>query len=144
MKPRKIKKQTSNVLLPWERHRAVTAGLFSLRRWRALGSWCLLGVILFAAFRVADARARVRVTRANIAEVGRAVAAFRAEMGRCPRNETELVHPPRGGARYLSEVPTDGWGRELYVRCPSPVDPSSAEVVSAGPSGSFSVDDNVL
>jgi hypothetical protein len=144
MKARKWKKLSSNVLLPWERRRSFAAGLFSLRRWRAFVLWGLLGALLFAAFRVADARARVRVTRANIAEVERAVAAFRAEMGRCPRNETELVHPPRGAARYLNEVPTDAWGRELYVRCPSTVDPSSAEVVSAGPSGSFSIDDNVL
>ena len=90
------------------------------------------------ALQVADARARVRATRAGIAEVQRAVTAFRAEMGRCPRSTTELVHPPRVGARYLLEVPIDGWGRELYVRCPSPHDPNAAEVVSAGPSGSFS------
>ena len=39
MKPRRTKK-TSNVLLPWERRRGIAAGLFTLRRWRALASWC--------------------------------------------------------------------------------------------------------
>jgi hypothetical protein len=144
MRQRRTKRLASTVLLPWERKRAWLTGLRSMRRWRGLTLSLVLGLLLLAAWRVADARARVRTTRANIAEVGRAIAAFRAEMGRCPRNKTELVHPPRGGARYLTEVPTDGWGRELYVRCPAAFDPNGAEVVSAGPSGSFSVDDNIL
>ncbi len=115
-----------------------------MRTWRGLTLFGALALLVLAAWRVAERRTRIRTTRANIAEVERAVAAFRAEMGRCPRNKTELVHPPRGGARYLTEVPADGWGRELFVRCPSPYDPNAAEVVSAGPSGVFSKDDNIL
>jgi hypothetical protein len=144
MKPRRTRKSGQSVLLPWERRRAFFTGLFSMRRWGSLTLACALGLLLLAAWRVAERQTRLRTTRASIAEVERAIDAFRAEMGRCPRNETELVHPPRGAARYLSEVPRDGWGHELYVRCPSPVDPNAAEVVSAGPSGSFSNDDNVL
>jgi len=86
----------------------------------------------------------VRSTRAGIAEVKRAVAAFRTELGRCPRSKTELAHPPRAGAQYLIDIPTDGWGNELLVRCPDPHDPGAVEVISAGPSGSFSEDDHVL
>jgi hypothetical protein len=132
------------VLLPWERRRALLAGVFSRKRWRALLLLSCVGLFVAAAWQAADERARVRATRAGIAEVQRAVSAFRAEMGRCPHSKTELVHPPRGGARYLTEVPNDGWGHELFVRCPSPYDPSAAEVISAGPSGSFSVDDNIM
>jgi hypothetical protein len=118
--------------------------LRSGRRWRSLLLSLMLALLIGSAWQVADRRSRERMTRAGIAEVQRAVSAFRAEMGRCPRSTTELVHPPRTGARYLLEVPTDGWGRELYVRCPSPLDPNAAEVVSAGPSGSFGDDDNIL
>ena len=140
----KRKRSGGNVLLPWERRRAWFAQLRSGRRWRA--ALASLGLVLFVVFawRVADERARVRTTRASIAEVQRAIAAFRAEMGRCPRSKTELVHPPRTGASYLDTVPSDGWGRELFIRCPAPSDPGSADVISAGPSGSFSTDDNIL
>lgn len=138
------KRSGSAVLLPWERKRAWFAELRSGRRWRSLVGSSLLALLVFAAFRVADERSRVRSTRASIAEVQRAIAAFRAEMGRCPRSKTELVHPPRAGASYLDDVPSDGWGRELFIRCPARWDQNSVEVVSAGPSGSFSDDDNVL
>ena len=144
MSPRRNRRSGSAVLLPWERRKALVASFFSLRRWRGLLLASLLGSCVASAWQLADRRTRIRSTRASIAEVQRAVGAFRAEMGRCPRSKTELVHPPRGGARYLTEVPTDGWGRELYVRCPSPENASTAEVVSAGPSGSFSVDDNIM
>jgi hypothetical protein len=140
----KRKRSGSSVLLPWERRRAFLSELRSGRRWRVLLLMFAAGLSVFAAFRVGNERARVRQTRAGIAEVQRAIAAFRAEMGRCPRSKTELLHPPRAGARYLDEVPHDGWGRELYIRCPSPFEPNEAHVMSAGPSGSFGDDDNIL
>jgi hypothetical protein len=140
----KKKKSARTVLLPWERRRAWFSELRSGRRWRIVSGALLLALIALSAWEVADRRARMRTTRASIAEVQRAVAAFRAEMGRCPRSKTELVHPPRSGARYLDEIPRDGWGRELLIRCPSARDPNSAEVISAGPSGSFSSDDQIM
>jgi hypothetical protein len=132
------------ILLPWERRRAFRAELFTGRRWGAALLLMLLLGFLVAAYQVGDRRARTRTTRAAIADTQRAIDAFRAEMERCPRSKTELVHPPRAGAQYLISIPTDGWGRELLVRCPSPTDPNGAEVISAGPSGSFSTDDNIL
>jgi type II secretory pathway pseudopilin PulG len=136
--------RSGSLLLPWERQRAWLSDLRSGRRWRGVLLSIMLALIAAVALQVADRRERERMTRAGIDEVQRAVSAFRAEMGRCPRSTTELVHPPRLGARYLLEVPSDGWGHELYVRCPSPLDPTAAEVVSAGPSGSFGDDDNIL
>lgn len=138
------RRSVPSILLPWERRRAWLSELRSMRRWRSMLAALAAAGFVAAAWAVAGDRQRVRSTRSAIAEVKRAVAAFRAEMERCPRSKTELVHPPRAGAQYLSEIPTDGWGRELLVRCPAPRDPSGAEVISAGPSGSFSVDDNVF
>lgn len=132
------------VLLPWERQRAWLSGLFSARRFGPLLLLLLIGGFAAWSLQVADRRARVRTTRAAIAQVQRAVSSFRAEIGRCPRSTVELVHPPKAGARYLMEIPSDGWERELYVRCPGRNDPDSAEVISAGPSGSFLIDDNIL
>lgn len=144
MNTRRKKALSHTVLLPWEHRDAWYSGLVLGRRWRGLTLLGLLAMFLLGAWNVADHRSRVRSTRASIAEVKRAVAAFRTELGRCPRSKTELAHPPRAGARYLNEIPTDGWGNELLVRCPAPHDPSTVEVISAGPSGSFSEDDHVL
>jgi hypothetical protein len=136
-------KQQSDVLLPWERRNAWLAELASGRRWRALLLVLVAAAALLTLYNAALRRERIRLTRAAIAEVQRAVALFRAEVGRCPRSTVELVHPPRAAAQYLNVLPDDGWGRQLLVRCPGREDRNSAEVVSAGPSGSFSVDDNV-
>ena len=132
------------VLLPWEGRRAWLAELRSGRR---IGAVLLgLGAVGFVvwAFAEADTRARIRTTRAAIGETRRAVIAFRSEIGRCPRSVVELVHPPKSGARYVEDTPIDGWSRELMIRCPGRLDPGAADVISAGPSGSFSVDDNIL
>lgn len=132
------------VYLPWEQRYSWVAELASGRIWRPLSLAAFLIGGVWLVWSEADHRSRVRVTRAAIAEVQRAVAAFRAEVGRCPRSTVELVHPPKASARYLNELPNDGWGRALYVRCPHRHDPSTAEVISAGPGGSFLDDDNIL
>jgi hypothetical protein len=54
-----------------------------------------------------------------------------------------LAHPPRSGVNYLSEVPDDAWGRDLYFSCSGAESPE-IEVLSAGPNGSFLDDDNVM
>jgi hypothetical protein len=139
----KRKKYRRDVFLPWERKTVLFTELFSRRLWRTLLLVATVVGGIFATWRVADYRARVRMTRAAIAEVQRAIINFRAEIGRCPRSTVELVHPPRASAHYLNELPDDGWGQPLYVRCPDRRNPGSALVVSAGPSGSFSRDDNI-
>jgi type II secretory pathway pseudopilin PulG len=131
------------MLLPWETRGAWVGELLSGRRWGASLALVLLATVFALSFRIADRRARTRATRASIAEAQRAVAAFRAELGRCPRSLVELLHPPKSGAQYLVDLPTDGWGRALYVRCPSSTSVTGADVISAGPSGSFLVDDNI-
>jgi type II secretory pathway pseudopilin PulG len=135
--------QRSDVRLPWERRSAWLSQLASGRRWRALLLALCLAAVMFGLYTAARRRERIRLTRAAIAEVQRAVAVFRAKVGRCPRSTVELVHPPRAAAQYLDVLPDDGWGRQLLVRCPGRVDRNSAEVISSGPSGSFSVDDNI-
>ena len=140
----KRKRSGPSVLLPWERRGVWHGGLGTARRVRGALLLAALSGLSVWGYGVADHRAKVRTTRAGIAEVQRAVSAFRAEVGRCPRSSVELVHPPKAGAKYLDAIPSDGWGHELYVRCPGRRDPGGAEVISAGPSGSFLEDDNIL
>ena len=133
-----------SILLPWERRSAFVTQLgFRRRLGTVLISALVLGVCSIA-YHAADQRSRVRGTRAAIAEAQRAVGAFVAELGRCPHSTVELMHPPKSGARYLNEMPVDGWGRRLYIRCPGPSAAQAAEVISAGPGGSFLDDDPIL
>jgi hypothetical protein len=88
-------------------------------------------------------RADLRATRAMLHEVSEATRAFVSDIGRCPRNPSELVHPPRSGVHYLHDTPTDAWGRPVLLRC-STGQHTEVEVLSAGPSGSFLDDDNVI
>jgi hypothetical protein len=43
----------------------------------------------------------------------------------------------------MNRTPTDAWGRALLLRC-STGERTEIEVLSAGPSGSFLDDDNVM
>lgn len=135
-------KRKRNVRLPWEQRKGWW-------RRRPSSQWQLvLGLAVLAAGAVAlwatsRQRSKVRSTRVAIAEVKKAIRDFRTDFGRCPRSPVELVHPPRTNTRYLEELPEDAWGRPLWIHCPGRHRPHLADVVSAGPSGSFTVDDNV-
>lgn len=103
----------------------------------------LLLVVLSVGFtRYARRRVQVRDTRVAVAQVKQAIDQFRADVGRCPSSETELLHPPLSQKHYLDSMPKDGWGRSLTIRCPGYFE-EQAEVISAGPSGSLSKDDNI-
>jgi hypothetical protein len=140
----KRRKSQSTIALPWEGTRG---GIF--RYWLtgarlvAVGLAVILVVLVVVTFRGQEERERARTTRQAIEEVEGALVRFREELGRCPRSTVELVHPPSTGRRFLREMPKDGWGRELHVECPGYFDPDGVDVISAGPSGSFLVDDNI-
>jgi type II secretory pathway pseudopilin PulG len=103
----------------------------------------LLLVVLAVGFtRYARRRVQVRDTQVAIAQVKQAIDRFRADVGRCPSSDTELLHPPLSQKHYLDSMPKDGWGRPLSIRCPGYFE-EEAEVISAGPSGSLVTDDNI-
>lgn len=117
--------------------------LLAGRRWKVLLSMAIALFVLFMVASSAEHARRVRETRSAIADIKRAISAFRADLGRCPHSIDELLHPPRSGRRYLREVPVDGWGRAFFVRCPGRYDPDGVDVISSGPSGSFLDEDNI-
>ena len=130
--------------LPWERAQQPFRLFLSRRRSLPVLFALMVGGFFYTAHTLGDQRAELRATRATLAEVERATRAFLADLGRCPEDVSELVHPPKAGAHYLNELPVDGWGRPLYVRCPGTDSRDVADVISAGPSGSFLKDDHVL
>jgi hypothetical protein len=139
----KTRERTSQVTLPWEPRTGLIRDLLSGRRIRLVPvAFAVLLSLGFVANHAMEQR-DLRHTRDVIDRTHRALAHFRADMGRCPTTVRELVHPPRTGARYLESEPIDAWGHPLWVRCPGRYDADGEDVVSAGPSGSFLTDDNV-
>lgn len=137
------RQQPSSVRLPWEDRRGIRRFL-ERSRLSVVVALAVVGLLGLLVTRAAANRQRRSQTRATIGQVHRAVARFRADMGRCPRNITEMLHPPRGRMTYLhGGEPRDAWGNPILLTCPAPDDPDTEEVVSAGPSGDFLVDDNI-
>ena len=135
-------RKRGTIFFPWER------GGRSLG-WSALGPrlrlFVLAAVVLSAGVWLvsrADHRAKVRATRTAAATLKGAVALFRIDHGRCPRNVQELLRPP-SGLPYVPTQPTDGWGRGFVLHCPGSTASPSAEVVSAGENGAFDGTDDV-
>lgn len=127
------------VFFPWER-RSPWRGIGSRRRLRqGVALLTVVGVIV-AMEAVEEHRRRTFATWAAIWSIQDAVASFRADHGRCPASQDELVHPPElpvGASRYLHEPRSDGWGRPFRITCPGRKHPGSADVVSGGSSGTF-------
>jgi hypothetical protein len=132
------------VVLPWEKRRSRLAWLSRRNARRAVGA-CALALVALGLLRVEQRRRAVHATRAAIGNVIHAVDAYRADHeGHCPAGGVaELVTPGDGHEAYLSRVPRDGWGNALRVTCPGRKHPSSADVVSAGPTGSFEDTDQI-
>ena len=128
--------------LPWERRGGRWRGILRNTRWQALLAVVSLAVLTTGFMRYARHRVRVRDTQVAIAQVKQALDRFRTDVGRCPRSDMELLHPPLSQKHYLDSIPKDGWGRPLSIRCPGYFE-QEAEVISAGPSGSLVKDDNI-
>ena len=134
--------QRERVSLPWERRGGRWRTALRNTRWQALLGLVVLVVLTIGFARYARHRIRVRDTQVAIAQVKQAIDRFRADVGRCPRSNTELLHPPLSQKHYLDSMPKDGWGRPLSIRCPGHFE-EEADVISAGPSGSLLKDDNI-
>ncbi|MDB4977509.1 MAG: hypothetical protein JWN48_5850 [Myxococcaceae bacterium] len=139
-------KRSARLALPWERAHRPFRLFVSRRRFLPALSLVALAGFTFATYRLGEQRAAVHATRAVLAEVEAATRTFMTELGRCPEDVSELVHPPKSGTQYLSEPPLDAWGRAPHLRCTRDegAEHAEIEVLSAGPSGSFLDDDNVL
>ena len=137
------RRASGNVTLPWEPRAGILRDILAGRQIRLVPIAALVLLVSYGVVVSALRRGDVAETRETIDTTHRALAHFRADMGRCPSSMHELVHPPRTGAHYLDAPPTDAWGHALWVRCPGRYDPDGEDVVSAGPSGNFLIDDNV-
>jgi hypothetical protein len=138
------KKRVAQLPLPWERTRRPLASGVSLRRLGPTVGLVLGAGSVIGAYALGTRHESVASTRALLAEVRSATRAFVSDVGRCPRDTRELMHPPRTGREYLGEPPVDAWGQPVYLRCIDDAGHLHIEVLSAGPSGSFVDEDNIM
>jgi hypothetical protein len=140
---RRRRRNERRIFFPWEKRRTRLAWFTR----RHAGAVALVGTVLLAGLVLAQIEGRRRAvfaTRAAVANVMRAVEAFRADHeGRCPTGIAELLAPGDGNEPYLTRRPRDGWNRELWMQCPGRKHPDSADVRSAGPTGSFEDRDQI-
>ncbi|MGD8607810.1 MAG: type II secretion system protein GspG [Myxococcales bacterium] len=136
------RRNRERVALPWERRAGSWRGVVSQTRWQALLGIILGGLLLIGFARYTRHRVRLRNTEVAIEQVEQAIDQFRADVGRCPSSQAELLHPPLPQKHYLDTMPRDGWGRPFSIRCPGFFS-EAADVISAGPSGSLLEDDNI-
>jgi hypothetical protein len=143
---RRTKKRSPRLLLPWEREDSPYRTLLSGRRLLPILIASVAVALLGGAHFLGGRRANLLYTRATLNEVEEASRAFARDIGRCPHNARELVHPPRSGVHYLSEPPLDAWGHAIHLSCrlEEGREHPEVEATSAGPSGSFFSEDNVL
>lgn len=136
------RKRRGGLALPWERGVVSLREVLFGRQMRPAVAIAFAFVAVVLIYSLGKRNMQRDTTLAAIAEVNRAVRAFLVDMDRCPRSGTELVHPPKSGAHYLSSMPTDAWSGELTIECTLDGRPV-VSVMSAGPSGSLFIDDNL-
>ena len=110
---------------------------------RVRGFSIFIAVVLFVGWSTGwmNNRRRVRQAQLDISRIAHAARLFRADFSRCPHNVAELVSPPEGSP-YLRPF-NDPWGKPYVLQCPSLVDSEDVDVLSLGPDGEASSEDNV-
>lgn len=90
-------------------------------------------------------RAEITRARAEIENIGTALAQYEMDMGEFPRSLQELVTSPgsdRWNGPYLQKgVPNDPWRRPYVYVYPGQRNPRSYDLYSLGPDGVESADD---
>jgi len=125
------------VSLPWEARRRWLRELASRRGSRLVVTLALLIFVTHSIWKIQDRHQRTRQTYLRMMELRWALELFQAKLGRCPQSISELIHPPHPSLPELHNVPRDGWGRTFHIKCPGRLNAPRADVISAGPSGSF-------
>lgn len=140
---RRRKLNSKSVVLPWEQGSSRLADWLSFRAWGRLSlalvvAGCAAGVVYAAIAQ--DKRER---TYRTIGEVHQGLMAYRRVFGRCPDTVAEFVGARARLGHRFEQHPADAWGQPLWIKCPGRYDPLGADVISAGPSGSFLDGDNI-
>ena len=111
----------------------------------------ILAAIVVPKFSGRTEQARQTAAVSQIATFGTALDAFEVDTGHYPRGRNgllELVQQPRDaqnwkGPYMKNEIPNDPWGAPYVYECPGKNNPSSYDLMSAGPDGRAGTEDDV-
>jgi len=96
--------------------------------------------------------ARIGAAQADIKSISTALSMYEGDNGKYPPTLDGLIlkpsnpEPPKWKGPYLDtrELPKDPWGHEYFYVYPSPTQPSSYELLSAGPDGQPGTADDIM
>jgi general secretion pathway protein G len=112
----------------------------------------ILAAIVVPKFAGRTEQARVTAAQSQIATFGTALDAFEVDVGYYPRGKNglmDLVQQPRDArgwkGPYLkgNEIPLDPWQNPYIYEAPGKYNPSSYDLMSAGPDGRVGGDDDI-
>ena len=111
----------------------------------------ILAAIVVPKFSGRTEQARMTAAQSQISTFGTALDAFEVDMGYYPKGKgglNDLVQTPRDaqswkGPYLKSDIPLDPWGHAYIYECPGKHNPTSYDVMSAGPDGRIGGDDDV-
>jgi general secretion pathway protein G len=111
----------------------------------------ILAAIVVPKFSGRTEQARLTAAQSQIATFGTALDAFEVDNGYYPKGKNglaDLVQAPRDaqswrGPYLKSEIPMDPWGHPYVYECPGKHNPSSYDLMSAGPDGRAGSEDDV-
>lgn len=96
--------------------------------------------------------AKIKATAAQITAFKTALGTFEVDNGYFPKGQNglqDLIQQPRDAQNwhgpYLDSdtVPKDQWGRDFIYVCPGKHNPTSFDIMSAGPDGQAGTDDDI-
>lgn len=111
----------------------------------------ILAAIVVPKFSGRTEQARVTAAHSQIATFGTALDAFEVDNGYYPKGKSglqDLVQQPRDanswkGPYLKGEIPVDPWGNAYTYESPGRHNPSSYDLMSAGPDGRAGSDDDI-
>lgn len=111
----------------------------------------VLAAIVVPKFSGRTEQARLTAAKTQIATFGTALDAYEVDVGSYPKGRSglqELVQQPRDaqtwkGPYLKGEIPVDPWGKAYVYECPGKQNPTSYDLLSAGPDGQEGNDDDV-
>jgi general secretion pathway protein G len=111
----------------------------------------ILAAIVVPRFSGRTEQARIAAAQSQIATFSTALDAFEVDNGYFPKGRnglSDLVQQPRDaqnwrGPYLKSDIPKDPWGHEYIYECPGKHNPSGYDLMSVGPDGRDSGDDNI-
>lgn len=109
-----------------------------------------LAAIVLPRFTGTSKRAKITAAVTQISTFKTALNAYEVDMGNYPKSLEELIVRPQNDSKdwhgpYLDSdtIPMDPWGHPYIYTCPGKHNPSSFDIMSAGPDGQVGTADDI-